>query len=425
VRRAGFNQHIVRVRLPLLLLCVLALALVVRTSVRDRGVITDHLEFGRRLLAGRDLYAPYLDEKSLHAPYPPSFGLLTAPFSMLPERVARVLWGIAQVAALLLILALLHEWLLPYWPNAPSRAAWVVLASLTLASRFVLRDTHGGGGNLINLALALHAFAASARGRERVGGALLGLSLATKPTMILLWPLLLAFGYRRAAMSALITLAVCVLASFALLRFDAACWLRWLEGSWHYAVQADVFAPPAWGFPPFTWMNQCLRCALARVLGDVPAPFAAQVAGFVPGLGLSPVVVAWLRTIAAMALLAITAAVVWRHRTRPPAYPALLAAVLALSLLLSPISWKAHHVTLLPCFALLFAAAWRGARWAWVAAAIYALACVLGEEITGKAAKQVLQSSYVVTLGTLGFWAFALRRAPRNEAQSAPRTPRR
>src|SRR5687767_7972350 len=80
---------------------LLALALVVRTSVRERGVITAHLEFGRRLLSGQDLYAPYLEARPLHPPYPPSFGLLTAPFSLLPERAARVAWGLLQVGALL------------------------------------------------------------------------------------------------------------------------------------------------------------------------------------------------------------------------------------------------------------------------------------------------------------------------------------
>jgi hypothetical protein len=66
---------------------LLGTALVVRAGIRDRGVIIDHLEFGRRLLLGLDLYAPYLDPKPLHAPYPPSFGLLTAPFWLLGERL--------------------------------------------------------------------------------------------------------------------------------------------------------------------------------------------------------------------------------------------------------------------------------------------------------------------------------------------------
>ena len=64
-----------------------------------RGVVLDHLEFGRRALHGEELYGPWRSAPTaelapLHAPYPPSFGLMTAPFSavheMLGLRAARV-----------------------------------------------------------------------------------------------------------------------------------------------------------------------------------------------------------------------------------------------------------------------------------------------------------------------------------------------
>ena len=66
----------------------LALFLVVRTGVRDRGVITNHIEMGRRLFAAEDLNARF-DNSALNAPYPPGFGLLWTPFTLLPERIAR------------------------------------------------------------------------------------------------------------------------------------------------------------------------------------------------------------------------------------------------------------------------------------------------------------------------------------------------
>src|SRR5690606_39151785 len=226
---------------------------------------------------------------------------------------------------------------------------------------------------------------------------------------------LLAFGHARAALAALATVAAAVLASLALLGFDPSAWLRWLEGSWRYATQADVFAEPALGFPPFTWMNQSLRCAVARFVGEVPEPLAALVPGFVPGLGLPVAVVVAVRSVLTALLLGATAwGVVLRRRDADARLP-LLAAVLALSLLLSPISWKAHHVALLPAFALLFSRALAGARAAWSGAALYAAACVVGEEFTGKAVKELLQSSYVITAGTLAFWVFAWsgrRKAP-------------
>lgn len=395
-------------------LLLLACALVVRAGVRDRGVIIDHLEFGRRLLVGTDLYAPYLDAKPLHPPYPPSFGLMTAPFSLLSERVARWAWAAVQACALVYVLRWLRRELQPRWPNANLDV--VLLLTLLLGARFVLRDTHGGGGNLINLAMVLAAFSACARAQPVAGGLWLGFSLATKPVALLFLPVLWVLGYGRAALTAGASALGFAFVSLALLRFDPTCWVRWWNGTLAYATQADVFAPPELGFPPFTWMNQCLRCAVARVLGDVPAPLAAQVPHFVPGLGCEPWVVVVVRSVLSAGLLLVTAAVVWRRRKDPTARVALIAATLALSLLLSPISWKAHHVALLPCFALLFVQAQAGRRWLWVAAAIYALACVLGEEITGKAVKELLQSSYVVTLGTLWLWARTLRVASKRDA---------
>lgn len=154
------------------LLLLLACALVVRAGVRDRGVIVDHLEFGRRLLAGTDLYAPYLESKPLHPPYPPSFGLMTAPFSLLSERVARWVWAVVQAVALVYVLRWLRHALAQRWPHASIDV--VLLLSLGLGARFVLRDTHGGGGNLINLAMVSAAFASSARGNPVAGGLWLG-----------------------------------------------------------------------------------------------------------------------------------------------------------------------------------------------------------------------------------------------------------
>src|SRR5689334_19137247 len=81
----------------------IAAVIAVRATARkpDRGVLLDHLEFGRRLVHGEDVYAPWQAEpkepvKPLHTPYPPSFGLLTAPFAVLDEvaglRAARLAW---------------------------------------------------------------------------------------------------------------------------------------------------------------------------------------------------------------------------------------------------------------------------------------------------------------------------------------------
>ena len=91
----------------LLLWIALAALLVGRAASRPahRGVLNDHLEFGRRLLHGENVYADWKSDldaptKPLHAPYPPSFGLLTTPFHLvdaaLGQRAAR---GVINIGA--------------------------------------------------------------------------------------------------------------------------------------------------------------------------------------------------------------------------------------------------------------------------------------------------------------------------------------
>lgn len=397
----------------------LAIALVVRTGVRDRGVITDHLEFGRRVLAGEDLYAPYLEPSPLHAPYPPGFGLLCAPLSLAPERAARFVWGLAQVAALLVIARRLFATLETVAPALRRRAHLLLLLTLLVGARYVLRDTHGGGGNLINLALGLSACGLAARGRALAGGLCLGISLATKPNLVLLAPLLWVLGFRRAVALAGGVALAWTGAALALLGQGLAPLARWAEGSLAYARMEDVFATPELGFPPFTWMNQSLRCALARFLGEVPSRYAGQVPWFFQGLGLAPGAIAWITRAVAGALLAATFAVAWRTRTRSASRPWLVAATLLLGLLLSPITWKAHHVGALPALWLLLARALDGRPGARVAVALYWLATQPGAELVGKPFKEVQQSLYLVTWATLALWGWTLHGAWRAASRQA------
>lgn len=396
----------------------LGLALVVRTGIRDRGVITDHLEFGRRLLHGLDLYAPYLDPGPLHPPYPPSFALLTAPFSLLPERLARFAWGILQVGALLGIGVSLKSVLTRWAPALRPHLHLLLFGTALVCSRYILRDTHGGGGNLINLALCLLAYTAANRSRPGCAGLLLGVSLATKPTQVLLLPLFALFGYRQAVAWACVTAVSLALTSLCLLRFDTSAWERWISGSLAYASTTDLFATPDLGFPPFTWMNQCLRCMTSRYLGTVPAGLAAEVPGFFPGLGWEGPAIAWVSRGASLGVLATTLAVALRRRA-PIHQPPLLSAVLVLSLLLSPISWKAHHVVLIPAFFLLLCRGIQGARWAWITAALYVLTCSIGGDILGRGATELQLSLYLFTLWDVVLWALCLALCRRQSATSS------
>lgn len=404
---------------------VLAVVLVARAGGRpsSRGVLLDHLEFGRRLVHGEDVYGPWKSDpdapvRPLHAPYPPSFGLLTAPFHLvdatLGQRPARFAWALLQVASLVIGALLLRRLLRAHQRrdgDDARRWQWLWLATFVLTLRFVLRDTHGGGGNLINVAFVLLAFDASERGRERAAGAWLAFSLVTKPTMVWLLPVFLLFGRRRTVAWTALAGAGFVLLTMGLQRFEPAPWWRWLQGSLALATQADPWAVPAFEFPPFEWMNQALRFGIARWCGEVPAEFAARVKlGVVPGLGLDPITVGWLVRIASLSLLAAVLWAAWRARASASARLWVAGSTFALTLLLSPLSWKGHHVALLPLVLLLVEHAHRTrSRPVLALLAVWFVTCALpGGDLVGDAVDEWLNSVYVVTLGDLALLAAAL-----------------
>jgi hypothetical protein len=430
---------------------VIALALAARAAGRPptRGVLIDHLEFGRRLLHGEHVYAvwrsdPDAPPRPLHAPYPPSFGLLTAPFHVVDAafglRAARLAWVALQLASLAAAAFALRSLLAPRAPPGlahddaeRSRWHWLWLLALLATLRFVLRDTHGGGGNLVNVALAVLAFRDAERGRELRAGAWLACSLLTKPTLVWLVPVLALFGRWRTLRAAAAFGAGGLLLTLALQRFDVASWTRWLQGSLAMATQRDAWAVPQLDFPPFEWMNQALRYAVARWLGDVPPELAAKVPwGVTPGAGLPPPAVARLATAASAALLAALVATAWRVRRHARARVWAFAATLVVTLLLSPISWKAHHVALLPLLLLVLERTLRERRRSgWMLLGGWIVGCALpGGDVVGDDADEWLNSVYVVTAWDVVLFvhallvARALTRGGDGDSVSAAGTPR-
>ncbi|MFM1871518.1 MAG: hypothetical protein RL398_940 [Planctomycetota bacterium] len=428
-----------RRRAWILLWIAVAAFLVARATSRreSKGVILDHLEFGRRLVHGEDVYGPWYSdpdapERPLHAPYPPSFGLLTAPFALVDElgghRAARFAWALLQIAALAAAAWSLRTLLAPRPPPFGWQVLW--LLTFVLGLRFLLRDMHGGGGNGINLGLCMLAFVAAERDRPRAAGLLLAFSLATKPTQLWLLPLFWLLDHRRALGWSLLGGLGFVAVTLALQRFDVAPWLRWLEGSWRLGTQADPFAVPALDFPPFEWMNQSLRCAIARWCGTVPDEYAAKVVwGVPPGLGLETTTVAWLVRASTLAILASLLWTAHAGRRSARARPWVFAAALLASVMLSPLSWKAHHMAILPALSLLV---WRGAlgdsrlrRNTYVLLALWAVCCLPGRDLVGDAADEWANSVYVVTIWDVVLFAWTLRvagRTAREDDQAARST---
>jgi hypothetical protein len=382
------------------LFLVLLVFLVARASRKDGGVLVRNQEFGRRFLAGADPYFDPARGTRVHGPYPPSFALVAAPLSLLPTPLARVAWGTAQALALAAAFVLLRRASRRSWPAAAPHAPVLFAAALLLASRYLLRDCAGGGGNLLFAVLALAGLDLALAGRGALGGLPLALSLVLKPNLA---PILLFLAFRR-RWSALASTLVLGAALFLL----PAAWFgfgryldlasRWTGDVIAYTDLEDLGRAdlvPA-GMPaPEAAMNQSLREAVYRFLrppGDSGAPDvhvvearAATAARLARALGL------------ALAALASLSA----FRARPGRSETLVAfAFFPLALLLSPISWKAHHAALLPLFfALACEARVRTGRSLTVLLGVTWVACgLLSEEIVGESAKEVLQSLSIVTI---------------------------
>ncbi len=276
----------------------------------------------------------------------------------------------------------------------------------------MLRDTSGGGGNLLYLALALAGLELSLAGRETRAGLLFALGVALKPNLA---PLLLFCGLRRRWRTlGVATGGALLLAALPGLWYGAQgwtdLWSRWGADVSAYAAQEDLHdreATPE-GMPRArNAMNQSLRSAvqrLSRPPGDSDAPDVSVVT-------LSPAASANLARGASLLLLAACVAAALRARGERAVHLAGLA-FFPLALLLSPVTWKAHHVALLPLYFALAAAARRPRAPRWIVpllVATWVVTGLLSEELTGKPAKEWLQAASVVTWFDVALLAAALR----------------
>jgi hypothetical protein len=385
-----------RDRVLLWIACLLAVVLVVRAASKQDGVLVRNQDFGARFLRGEDPYFDPVRGVRLHGPYPPSYALVTVPLSLLSTTPARVVWASMQIGALVAGFVLVRRWLRRAWPEIAPHSSVVYALALLLASRFALRDMAGGGGNLLYAISALWGLELALARRDIAAGFLLALPLVLKPNLAPLALVLPCLGRWRALAA---TLTWCVLLFFApalVYGVDAygALALRWSADVGSFANVTDMgdAAQVPSGFPVSdTTMNQSLREALDRALGG-----AHELA-------------AWCARCAAIALLAVGAWAVVRARSARAELLAALAFV-PISLLISPISWKAHHAALLPLFALLVAVALDSRRrWLQNVLVVYYMSCVLlSEELVGKDWKNTLQAVSVVTWGAIALFVAAI-----------------
>ncbi len=403
-----------------LLLCGL---LVVRAARKEAGVLVHNQEFGARFLARADPYADPLLGRRVHGPYPPSFALVCAPLALLPTRAARVVWVLVQCGALLALYGLLRRRLRASWPELAVHAPVIYAGALLLVSRYLLRDTAAGGGNLLYATLALAGLELSLAGRERAAGLPLALGLVLKPNLAPLLCFFAARGRWRTVAAALVLGGALFLLPAPY--FGPARYLALAKG-WATDVGAyarleelhDASLVPA-GMPPAEKaMNQSLREAVFRLLRGPGDSGARDVRlATVPASAA-----AWVYRALALGLLA--ACVLAARRARPGRAEWLAAAsFLPLCLLVSPITWKAHCVALLPlCFALVAEAAGPRRRALCAFLLAYYVVCdLLSEELVGKDLKNDLQALSVVTWGNVALLLVALARSRAGDGRAAPR----
>jgi len=402
---------------------VLALVLVVRASRKDGGVLRRNHQWGERFLAHEDPYYDPAHGQREHGPYPPSMAWVAAPLAALPLLPARILWASLQVGALVLLYRMLRRRTAELWPALERHVPALYGLALVLASRFLLRDTAGGGGNLIYAALALGSVELALRGRETLAGWPLALSLVLKPNLA---PFVLFLGLRKRWRAVASTLgATALLYALPGLYYGPEAYaklsLRWARDVLHFVeldeLHSSALVPD--GLPPAEdGMNQDLREAVYRLL----RPPGDSGAYDVHVVELSPEAASWVARALELALVAAAAATAWRARGARAEWLSALA-FYPLALLCSPITWKAHHVVLLPVFYALLCRALepeRRARWLLGFLLGYWVVCdLLAKEIVGDALRDWLQAASVVAWADIALLAILLALAREREPREA------
>jgi hypothetical protein len=307
--------------LPLLVVLVAAVAGALRGA--DKSVVsTDFLRYhraGRLVLQGRAdrIYdTEFLAEQSVYAAerepggdplpeyefkYAPALAVMMAPLSALPPRAASVVWtaGIAAAVAWMFVVA----W---RWCGERVSAGWLVLPLLVLA-RPVSSNVQLGQLNAFAIVPATIGLVLVARGRERSGGALIGLGAVVKymPALLLIW---LAWRRRWTAFAwaAATILGLGVLLPAAVLGPSASAdrAQEWIDARAHVYTSATPRNVPGYSMKSFVF----------RALGDTPFITnirQVEVQIEAPHASLPPET---LRAIVVAASLALVAAALWLTR---------------------------------------------------------------------------------------------------------------
>ena len=371
-------------------------------------------EFGARFLNGTPLY------KGGHCfNYMPISAMFHAPIAMVP------LWlgSLARTSSAMVCLAYTLTTLGKMVQDRARVVPWpgVVVGGLAvlLCGQYVLRDFDDGGLHLIFLAMIVASMDAVRRGHDGWAGLGFGLVIALKMTPGLFIPFFVwKRRWRLAVYSSLAALGWIVL---------PAVWMgpsSWWDhqSQWNH-LAGNVFAS---------------RMDRARVINEVR----------IQNQGLKPAVVRWLVTypaghplkvndpidfavgnlgektagrVATLAMLALLGGVAWWSR-RPwvgrddPNFVVEMAAVVVLTLLLSPVTWLQHLCWLLPATYLLAAQHLAYQRWSRSVAVVLAVYLVVtlvcNRVLIGREASLILFSWHVHTGGMLAILGLIMATRP-------------
>jgi alpha-1,2-mannosyltransferase len=409
-------------------IAVVAAALVVVATqwVRAAARLEDgdfylHWQFANRFVRHQILYA-----EGLHVPYPPFWAMAWSPIAALSLRAAKIACLPLSLAALAGLLFLLDRLTRRHLPLAGTPRFWATAAALLLASRFLVRELPECGPNLALVALTWLAIYLWSQGRDAAGGVCLGLATALKCTPGLF---VLYFAWKRQWKLASVALAAA--AGFTL---APALWQGPRDYAWHASLWwnnlrvAAAQADPSLGIlGPEELKNLSLKPAVARYLMRLPPghPSRLEHPWAVDFFDLSPAAAGWG---VKLVWLALFAGAMWSVRGPIVRRDDLAvvwqcAAIWALALVLSPITWYQHAVALVPALYLMTrTAAARGAlpRSTIVVLAVFVLVnLVLARGLIGRDLALLLASYHLTTFSFLALLGSTLA-AGRHEALTAP-----
>ncbi|MHC5026379.1 MAG: glycosyltransferase family 87 protein [Planctomycetota bacterium] len=401
-----------RVARALIALVILNAALIPVFAFRGTTELDVYLLAAERLVQGDPIYRGANDIVPAFT-YPPLFAFIVTPLVILSENGARVAWCIVQVTLAATLVAALWIVLRPRLHDADrSRASidvvfWIVMTLIGL--RFLLSPLENQSHDLFVATFVTAGVILGARGRDGMGGALLGVAAALKATPLLFLPMLVLQRRWRAAGAMTVSIAVSSVLPDLVMRPDAGKpnvvqWAEFASGSTQPGIDG---AAHVW--LPWNKLNQNLAGTIYRLTaspaGDVREPDVA-----IMQLGAAPRKLLTLTLQGAIFLGVL--AVCWQSgriaRIEPaPDHAAFFhrrlgeAGVIACGMiLLSPMSSKAHFCVLLIGVAV---AATEFARRPRPALGVLLALIVASSTLTAKGIIGTERGNYFLALGTTMF----------------------